>query len=47
MEYKNLNEIEKNVFNNIDFILANLREKQGEKSFRKVLELLRSKYGKK
>ena len=45
MMYKNLNETERVVFDNLDFLLVTLKERQGEKSFRKVLNLLREKYG--
>jgi hypothetical protein len=44
MIYKDLNEIEKMVFNNVDFIFANFVEKQGKKSFKRVLNLLNEKY---
>jgi hypothetical protein len=44
MIYKDLNEIEKAVFNNVDFILISLQERQGKKSLKRILNLLNEKY---
>jgi hypothetical protein len=45
IKYVDLNNVEKMVFNNLDYVLATLKEKQGNKAFKKVLNLLWSKYG--
>jgi len=44
MEYKDLNDTEKIIFNDIDFMLVGVKVNMGKKSLKRILEVLGEKY---